>query len=259
MLDVHGIPAFDDNYIWCLSRHGCRSAAVVDPGDEEPVLAYLGDKDLRLDAILITHRHGDHTGGVRALKSVFPAATVFGPAGESIPTLEQRLSGGDRVDLTDLGAGFEVMDVPGHTEGHIAYYGEGMLFCGDTLFAAGCGRVFSGTHEQLHRSLQRIAHLPGDTLLFCAHEYTRDNLGFALWVEPGNERLQQRVREVAELREQHQPTVPSLLNEELETNPFLRTAQPEVIAAAQAYAGRPLPTGEEVFTAIRTWKDREYD
>jgi len=259
MLNIQGISAFDDNYIWCLREPDGEVAAVVDPGDEEPVLAHLDAHGLVLGAILITHKHGDHTGGVRALKAVYPEAVVHGPANEPIRALDVALAQGDRVRIPGIATVFEVLDVPGHTEGHIAYWGGGVLFCGDTLFAGGCGRVFSGTHAQLYRSLQRIANLPPETSVFCAHEYTRANLGFAQWVEPDNAELQRRVRDVEAMRREGRPTVPSLLEEELATNPFLRTAEPAVVAAAAAWAGRTLLTGEEVFAAVRSWKDKDYD
>lgn len=259
MIDIRPIPAFDDNYIWLLSRAGYGGCAVVDPGDEDPVIERLQAAGLTLDAILITHKHGDHVGGVRGLKAVWPDAVVYGPAGEPIRTLERRLRGGDRVDLAGLGAGFEVLDVPGHTEGHIAYYGQGALFCGDTLFAAGCGRVFSGTFEQLSDSLIRIAQLPADTRAYCAHEYTLANLGFAAWVEPGSADLEARSRRDQARRERGEPTVPSTIGEELASNPFLRTDQPGVIAAASKWAGRELTGRAAVFRALRTWKDRDYD
>jgi len=259
MLNVRPIPAFDDNYIWLLQSHAGPRVYVVDPGDEGPVLDLLQRERLELEGILITHKHGDHTGGVGDLLQAWPDAQVYGPANESIANITTNVSGGDRISLPGLGVGFSVMDVPGHTEGHVAYYGEGVLFCGDTMFAAGCGRVFSGTHEQLHNSLQSIASLPPDTKVFCAHEYTMANLGFAKWVEPESAALLDRYREASDLRSMDKPTVPSLLQLELDTNPFLRSAEPTVIAAAERYAGKKLTTGAEVFTAIRNWKDREYD
>jgi hydroxyacylglutathione hydrolase len=259
MLDGSAIPAFDDNYIWLLRRPGAAACAVVDPGDEDPVLARLAADRLDLRAILVTHRHGDHVGGVAALKAQFPRALVFGPAGEPIPHRDQALTDGDRIVLPGLEARFEVIGVPGHTEDHIAYLGEGVLFCGDTLFAAGCGRVFSGTHEQLHASLQRLRALPPDTLAYCAHEYTEANLGFAKWVEPDNPERARREAEVRQRRGRGEPTVPSAIALECATNPFLRVDEPAVIAAAARWAGRPLQDGAEVFRALRTWKDRDYD
>lgn len=258
-MKVDPIQAFSDNYIWCLSgAHGGGSAAVVDPGDAQPVLDYLQQHGLRLAAILITHKHSDHTGGIRRLLEAYPGIAVYGPRNEPIAALTDRVAAGDRVELQSL-AGFEVLDVPGHTEGHVAYFGEGALFCGDTLFAAGCGRVFSGTHGQLHASLQQIASLPAETLIYCAHEYTLDNLGFAQWVEPDSAVLKERVEREQERRRSGLPTLPSTLQLELQTNPFLRVDLPRVRAMAEKYAGKALPDGAAVFTALRTWKDREYD
>jgi hydroxyacylglutathione hydrolase len=259
MIEIRPIPAFEDNYIWLLTRPGYAGCAVVDPGDEDPVIERLQAEGLKLETILITHKHGDHVGGVRGLKAVWPQATVYGPAGEPIKTLEHRLRDGDRVTPGGLGVTFEVLDVPGHTEGHIAYYGDGVLFCGDTLFAGGCGRVFSGTFEQLSDSLIRIAQLPRDTRVYCAHEYTLANLGFAAWVEPDSPALAERLARDQADRERDQPTLPSRLGDELATNPFLRTDQADVIAAAVGWAGRPLGDRAAVFRALRTWKDKEYD
>lgn len=258
-MDVRPIPAFDDNYIWLLTRPGYDGCAVVDPGDEDPVIDRLETEGRRLETILITHKHGDHVGGIRGLKARWPDAVVYGPGNEAIKTLERRLAGGDRVALERLGVTFEVLDVPGHTEGHIAYYGAGSLFCGDTLFAAGCGRVFSGTFEQLSVSLQRIAMLPPETRVFCAHEYTLANLGFAAWVEPDSAALLARTERDRRQRERGEPTVPSTLADELATNPFLRTQDPAVIAAAEAWSGQTLSGADAVFRALRTWKDRDYD
>jgi hydroxyacylglutathione hydrolase len=259
MLDVSAIPAFDDNYIWLLRRRDRTTCAVVDPGDEDPVLERLAADRLELGAILVTHKHRDHVGGVAALKARFPRAHVLGPAGEPIPGRDQPVRDGDEVVVPGLGLRFSVLGVPGHTEDHVAYLGEGVLFCGDTLFAAGCGRVFSGTHEQLHDSLQRLAALPPSTLVYCAHEYTEANLGFARWVEPENVELVCREAEVALARSRGEPTVPSVIALERATNPFLRVAEPAVIAAAERWAGRRLGGGAEVFRALRTWKDRDYD
>jgi hydroxyacylglutathione hydrolase len=259
MIDVRPIEAFDDNYIWLLSRAGERTCAVVDPGDEEPVIARLRAEGLELADILITHKHGDHVGGIAGLQAAWPEVTVHGPVGEPIRRLDRRLRGGDRLELPYLDTVFDVIDVPGHTEGHIAYHADGMLFCGDTLFAGGCGRVFSGTFEQLADSLERIGRLPADTRVYCAHEYTLANLGFAAWVEPGSAALQARDAAARALRARGEPTVPSTVAEELATNPFMRTDQPTVVAAAERWADQALDGRAAVFRALRSWKDRDYD
>lgn len=258
-LQIDPIAAFDDNYIWLLHREGHDGCVVVDPGDEDPVIETLRARGLRLEAILITHKHGDHVGGIEGLKAVWPDAVVYGPANEPIRNLDHTLGEGDRVTLSGLGLELQVMDVPGHTEGHIAYYSPGILFCGDTLFAGGCGRVFSGTFAQLSAAMLRIGSLPGDTQVYCAHEYTADNLGFAQWVEPENAALSARVDAVAKARQQLLPTVPSCVADELQTNPFMRIQQPAVIEAAQKWADQKLDSPAAVFEAVRTWKDREYD
>ena len=240
MSDVRPIPAFDDNYIWLLTRPGYRGCAVVDPGDEDPVIERLQAEGLTLDAILITHKHGDHVGGMRGLKAVWPDAVVYGPADEPIGTLERRLQGGDRVELEGLDRASRCSMCRVIPKVHIAYYGDGALFCGDTLFAAGCGRVFSGTFEQLSASLIRIGQLPAATRVYCAHEYTLANLGFAAWVEPDNPELQARISRDQARRERGEPTVPSLIGEELASNPFMRTDQAAVIAAASGWPGDQL-------------------
>ena len=257
-MDVIGVQAFEDNYIWVIDEGG-DSVAVVDPGDAEPVLAYVQQVGKRISAVLITHKHYDHVGGIGEIKSAFPDSVVFGPAGEAINGLDISLTEGDTVTIPGLDYQPAVLELPGHTEGHIAYHGAGVLFCGDTLFACGCGRVFSGTMGQLHRSLSRIAALPPATLVYCAHEYTLDNIGFAKWVEPDNSDLIQREQDVRAARSRGLPTVPSTLEVELRTNPFLRVAEPGVLAAAQTHAGQKLSEGEAVFTELRQWKDQEYD
>ncbi len=259
MLEITPVRAFEDNYIWMLSPADADLAVAVDPGDETPVLDWLRARGKRLVAILITHHHYDHTGGIPELVQAFPGIPVFGPAGESIRGVTQPLREGDRVTIEGFDPPLQVLDVPGHTAGHIAYYGDGALFCGDTLFAAGCGRVFDGTFEQLANSLQRIAALPPATRIYCAHEYTLDNLGFAVWVEPGSEALKARVERENAKRRLGEPTLPAPLSLELETNPFLRTAIDHVREAAEQAAGHSLDSPAEVFTALRQWKDRDYD
>lgn len=259
MLAITPIPAFDDNYIWLLREDKGTRAAVVDPGDAQPVLAALDAAGLGLAVILVTHHHGDHTGGVEELVEAFPQVRVFAPADRRIPCATNIVAEGDEVKIPGIGTRFAVLEVPGHTATHIAYLGGGALFCGDTLFAAGCGRVFDGTFGQLSASLLRIAALPPDTLCFCAHEYTLANLGFARWVEPESPAVAARDGQARALRALGRPTVPSHLSEELATNPFLRTHVPSVKAAAERYAGRKLSTTAEIFTALRRWKDEKYD
>ncbi len=258
MLEAQPITAFSDNYIWLLTEGG-ETAVVVDPGDADPVLERLHDARLTLTAVLITHHHHDHIGGLDDLASAFPGLRIYGPRDTRIPGLTDLVGEGDSVQPVGLNTRFRVMEIPGHTATHIAYLGDGKLFCGDTLFAGGCGRVFDGTFEQLSRSLERIADLPGETLCYCAHEYTLANLGFAGWVEPDSIALSERLREAERSRAAGRPTVPSRLDLELATNPFLRTDDPAVIAAAEGFAGHGLKTSGEVFTALRRWKDTDYD
>lgn len=259
MLEIHPLEAFDDNYIWLLKQLDGSGCAVVDPGDETPVIDYLEQQQLDLQAILITHRHGDHTGGVRELKRRWPQSTVYGPAHEIIAGVDHPVKDGAQFQLPGLDIDISVLEVPGHTEGHVAYLAGDALFCGDTLFGAGCGRVFTGTFEQLSDSLERLAALPPETRVYCAHEYTLANLGFAQWVEPDNALLKERERLDREKRDRSQPTVPSTMARELSTNPFLRTGEENVIKAAENWAGQPLAGRQQVFRALREWKDRDYD
>lgn len=251
-LEVLGLPAFADNYIWAL-RRGAH-VAVVDPGEDGPVLDYLSETGTRLCAILATHHHRDHVGGIAAILAEHPVP-VHGPAAEAIAGVDHPLADGDRVAIAELDLQFEVLAVPGHTRGHLAYYRRGMLFCGDTLFGAGCGRLFEGTPETMFASLSRLAALPDDTQVYCAHEYTLSNLNFAAAVEPGNAAVRHRIETTARLREEGWPSVPSRLSTELATNPFLRWDADEVIAAARQRLGRDPRDPQEVFAAIRDWKD----
>ncbi len=250
---IEPIPAFDDNYFWLLTRG--TQAAVVDPGDAEPVLDRLRSGRLDLQAILVTHHHHDHVGGVADLVGA-SKARVYGPRGESIPSREVALGEGDEIEV--LGLTLNILDVPGHTRGHIAYHALQLraLFCGDTLFAAGCGRLFEGTAEQMTDSLAKLAKLPADTRVYCAHEYTLSNLRFALAVEPDSAALHERQRACRAQRERNEPTVPSTIGEERVTNPFLRCDVPAVRHAAEARAGHVLPTTAATFAALRGWKDR---
>ncbi len=255
MLDVRPIAAFRDNYIWMI--HGLgepRRVAVVDPGDAGPVLAALAAGGLHLEAILATHHHADHVGGIAGLVAATGAA-VFGPAHDPMPVDCQRLAGGGRARVGALGLEFAVVDVPGHTAGHIAFTGHGTLFCGDTLFSAGCGRLFEGTAEQMLASLDALAELPDDTRIYCGHEYTEANLRFALAVEPGNSAIMDYVKQAAALRGEGRPTLPSTIGLEKRVNPFLRSRHENVKSSAERRAGRMLPTPVAVFAAIRSWKD----
>ena len=249
------VPAFTDNYLWLL--HDGKRAVVVDPGDAEPVFQALQAARLQLESILVTHHHADHTGGVEALRQA-TGATVYGPATERIPKPFQPLREGDSI--TALGLDFKVLDVPGHTAGHIAFYtpdmqGQPLLFCGDTLFSGGCGRLFEGTPAQMLASLDKLAALPNNTRVCCAHEYTLANLRFALAVEPDNAPLAAYEKHCRELREQGIPTLPASIGQEILINPFLRTRQPAIMAAVHQFdaSARDDTT---VFAALRQWKNQ---
>lgn len=252
MLAIHAVPAFRDNYIWML-QDGAEAVA-VDPGDDAPVEEFLRARGLRLAAVLATHHHADHVGGLPALAQRWKCPT-FGPAREVEAGLTRRLAEGDRFHVPGVGIELETIDIPGHTAGHIALAGAGVLFCGDTLFACGCGRLFEGTPAQMVDSLAKLARLPAPTRIYCGHEYTLANIRFAEAVEPGNARLAERKARDEARRARGEPTLPSTMGEELETNPFLRCSVPEVIAAAERHAGRALGGPVEVFAEIRSWKN----
>jgi len=254
MLKVQRIHAFDDNYIWLIGCRDRSQVAIVDPGDADPVIEHLEREGLQPVAILITHHHGDHTGGVRELVQAY-AIPVYGPANERIPALTHPVGEGDTVTLDECGLHFKVLDTPGHTRGHVCYVGHGALFCGDTLFTAGCGRLFEGTAEQMYASLEKLRALPDETAVYCAHEYTQANLAFAVVAEPDNAATRARLEEVRRLRAEHLDTVPALLGLEKQTNPFLRSHVPELVRAAEAFAGGPLGDPAAVFATVRRWKD----
>lgn len=255
MLDVRPIPAFQDNYIWLIRGvEDPATVAVVDPGDADPVLTRLEADGLKLAAILATHHHADHVGGAQELVEA-TGCPVFGPARERLPIAVTPLRRGDRARLPALGIEFEVLDVPGHTAGHIAYYGHGALFCGDTLFSAGCGRLFEGTPAQMLAAMDAFSALPEDTRVFCGHEYTLANLRFAAAVEAGNADIADYARRAAEMRASGRPTLPSTIGLEKRVNPFLRSRHENVKLAAERRAGRPLSDPAAVFAEIRSWKD----
>lgn len=256
MIHIHPVPAFSDNYLWVI--HDGHHAAVVDPGDAQPVLDYLAASQLTLTAILCTHHHADHVGGVDAILDELKlrgSIPVFGPANERIPARTHALREGDCISLPELAMKFQVLDVPGHTAGHIAYVGHDLLFCGDTLFACGCGRLFEGTAAQMTDSLAKLKRLPGHTKVYCAHEYTMANIKFAEAVEPDNADLKLRKAFCAAKRHRNEPTVPSTIALELATNPFLRWDADAVIATAGKRAGHALKSDNEIFALIREWKN----
>lgn len=280
VFEIIPIPAFSDNYIWLLVApgdvSGLRDAIVVDPGQAQPVIDVLEARRLRLSTILLTHHHNDHVGGVaqllahaaaHALPHSSEAVSVYGPAGEAIAHVTHKLVGGDTVVVKSPSAHFTVIDVPGHTRGHIAFFAAAAsssidaaqpprVFCGDTLFATGCGRLFEGTPAQMLTSLDLLAALPSETQVYCAHEYTLSNIAFALACDGDNTDLQAWQSEAKALRARGEPTVPTTLAHERRVNPFLRTEQPAILARLTAHLGRAPQDRLQAFTALRAWKDR---
>jgi len=250
--EIVPLRAFSDNYIWTLRDGKC--AVVVDPGDARPVLDYLDREKLELVAILNTHHHADHVGGNAGLLGRWKVP-VFGPHDERIGEVTHRLRDRARCTLPHFGIEFEVSEIPGHTRSHISFHGGGMLYCGDTLFAAGCGRLFEGTPGQMHESLSRLMRLPDDTRVYCGHEYTLSNVRFAKAVEPGNAALRELEARAKRQRDQDLPTLPSTIAQEKATNPFVRVREPAVIESANRYAGKTLMDPVSVLAVIREWKN----
>ncbi|ODC02940.1 hydroxyacylglutathione hydrolase [Terasakiispira papahanaumokuakeensis] len=257
MLKVTPLPAFNDNYIWLLQQPGSSRCWVVDPGQAEPVQRYLAQHELQLEGILLTHHHPDHIGGVKALAS--EGVTLVGCVHDvyRLPPLSQQVAEGSRFQV--LGETVQVLEVPGHTLGHIAYlfadHQPPLLFCGDTLFSAGCGRLFEGTAEQMHTSLQRLCQLPGETQIYPAHEYTQANLRFAAQVEPDNDAMTARITQTEAQRNAQTPTLPVRLSEELTYNPFLRVSNPLIRQRLEQRAEMTLPEDSRAFAVLRAWKD----
>lgn len=254
MIHIHGIPAFTDNYIWLL--HNGQHAVLVDPGDAQPAMAELRQRDLQLQAILITHHHPDHVGGLPTLLAQYDVP-VYGPAAEAqkIGYISHSLNDGDRLQISELSLNLEVLALPGHTLGHIAYYQPGLLLVGDTLFKAGCGRLFEGSPEQMQASLARLRKLPDNTAVYCTHEYTLANIGFAQRVEPNNPAIKEAAIAAEKMRTESLPTLPTSIGLERQINPFLRWDEPEVMHCAHRLGAK----GDHpaaVFAAIRAWKDR---
>ncbi len=252
-LSIHPIPTLKDNYVWTMINESQRCALVVDPGEALPVINYLRQHQLALHGVLITHHHWDHTNGISELIQHYPAP-VFASVRCHIPGITHHLAEHQTIAL-DLFPSLQVIDIPGHTLDHIAFYSPGILFCGDTLFSAGCGRVFEGTAEQLYASLQKLSALPDDTKVYCAHEYTVNNLRFSYQVEPENLAANQHMHTTMALQKNNEPTLPSLLKLEKEINPFLRCHNESLIQRVEQHAGRKLPQAVDVFRELRKWKD----
>jgi len=258
-INIITVPAFHDNYLWLFHREENSQAWVVDPGDAQVISTALEERGLELAGILITHHHPDHTGGIDGLLEKFPNIPVYGPAGGSVPQVSRGLKDGDTLKLGD-DIEFRIFTLPGHTLDHIAYLcespeAEPILFCGDTLFAGGCGRLFEGSAEQMHHSLNKLKECSDNTRVYCAHEYTLANLAFALAVEPDNKTLIQRIAAAKKTREANRPTVPTTIGLEKATNPFMRSEIESIKNAAEKHSGQNFCQDSEVFGAIRHWKD----
>lgn len=254
MINIHYVPIFQDNYIWLIINEELNQTIAVDPGDAMPLIHYLTERKLQLNAILITHHHFDHTNGIKTLTKHFPV-NVYGPKHENIQGITHPVEEPDKLFFPFLSSPITVMNIPGHTLHHVAYHLPGLLFCGDTLFSAGCGRVFEGTIEQMFHSLQKIAALPNETKIFCAHEYTLQNLKFAQSVEPHNEKIRLKIKRVMAERQENKATLPTQIGDEKEINPFLRCHIKEVIERVNQHTGLTLNNPIDVFKYLREWKN----
>jgi hydroxyacylglutathione hydrolase len=248
------LPSLSDNYIWLLINDKNANAIIIDPGSSEPCEAFFSQENITPVAILVTHRHWDHVNGIEKLVQQYQLP-VYGPSTEYIPCLTTALDVKDRFKIPHFDLSFEVIDLSGHTAGHIGYLTEDMFFCGDTLFSSGCGRLFDGTAAQLHASLQRILALPRHLTIYCTHEYTVDNLHFALAVEPENEEIQLRLNDAMALRQENQPTLPFTIDQEIRYNPFLRTDKESIMKAVAQHSGQIIANSEDCFRYLRLWKD----
>ena len=253
---ILAIPALNDNYIWVIVHPKKQTAVVIDPGEAKPILDVLKQQNLTLTAILLTHHHWDHTNGISGLleKHLVP---VYGPSEDSIPLCDHSIKGGDQLTLFPVDLTFTILAIPGHTLSHIAYYYKHQwVFTGDTLFAGGCGRLFEGSSDQLYHSLLKLAALPADTQVYCGHEYTKKNLKFAQMVDPENYKLKKRIAETERKLNKNLPTLPSTLQLELDTNPFLRCHEKSVQKSLKDYYGYSFADTVTIFTALRRWKDK---
>lgn len=270
MLHITPIHAFSDNYIWMMQRDSLPQVVIVDPGQSAQVIEYIENNNLQPVAIIITHQHYDHTGGVEDILNRYPGLALIGPdrtpskisLSIDLPVTElftQKVTEGSVVKIPELDIRFEVKAIPGHTLDHLAYIGDDLVFCGDTLFAAGCGRIFSGTAQMFTKSLAILMALPESTKMYCAHEYTVDNLGFAKWVEPESQDIIHRDSIEMAKQDKGLSTIPTTVGLELKTNPFVRLQQKKVKQAAETFAGHTLDEDWQVFAALREWKDSKYD
>lgn len=258
--DILPIKAFNDNYIWLIKPNASQYITLVDPGDANVCLQYIEENKLILHTILITHHHNDHIGGVDKLKDYCKSKnwplTVYGPLSDNIHCVTVDAIESDIINIKDTSLSFNVLALPGHTHGHIAYVSDNEVFCGDTLFSGGCGRIFEGTPTQMFNSLSKLASLPTSIKVYCAHEYTMANLAFAKEVNSSNRHLTNYIDEVISLREQGKPTIPTSIEKELLINPFLRCNDEEIIQSTQRYSNQKLSSDEAVFTQLRVWKDK---